>query len=38
MFMTVASEWAAAIPRSLWKVAAVNWGIAFFDYCFQVPA
>ena len=22
----------------LWKVIAVSWGIAFFEYCFQVPA
>lgn len=23
---------------SLWKVVLVSWGIAFFEYCFQVPA
>jgi len=23
---------------ALWKVIAVSWGIAFFEYCFQVPA
>ncbi len=23
---------------SLWKVILVSWGIAFFEYCFQVPA
>ena len=22
----------------LWEVIAVSWGIAFFEYCFQVPA
>lgn len=22
----------------LWKVVLVSWGIAFFEYCFQVPA
>lgn len=24
--------------ESLWKVILVSWGIAFFEYCFQVPA
>jgi uncharacterized protein (DUF486 family) len=23
---------------ALWKVVVVSWGIAFFEYCFQVPA
>ena len=23
---------------SLWQVILVSWGIAFFEYCFQVPA
>ena len=23
---------------ALWKVTAISWGIAFFEYCFQVPA
>jgi uncharacterized protein (DUF486 family) len=23
---------------ALWKVVLVSWGIAFFEYCFQVPA
>lgn len=23
---------------SLWKVVLISWGIAFFEYCFQVPA
>lgn len=22
----------------LWKVVLISWGIAFFEYCFQVPA
>jgi uncharacterized protein len=24
--------------RPLWEVILVSWGIAFFEYCFQVPA
>ena len=24
--------------EALWKVVLVSWGIAFFEYCFQVPA
>lgn len=24
--------------RSLWLVVLASWGIAFFEYCFQVPA
>jgi uncharacterized protein (DUF486 family) len=24
--------------KSLWVAIAVSWGIAFFEYCFQVPA
>ena len=24
--------------QTLWKVIAISWGIAFFEYCFQVPA
>ncbi len=23
---------------SLWKIVLISWGIAFFEYCFQVPA
>lgn len=23
---------------ALWKVIVISWGIAFFEYCFQVPA
>ena len=22
----------------LWKIILISWGIAFFEYCFQVPA
>jgi uncharacterized protein (DUF486 family) len=24
--------------ETLWKVILISWGIAFFEYCFQVPA
>ena len=24
--------------EALWKVTIASWGIAFFEYCFQVPA
>ncbi|SRR5258708_39799107 len=24
--------------EALWKVIMISWGIAFFEYCFQVPA
>lgn len=24
--------------EALWKVVLASWGIAFFEYCFQVPA
>ena len=24
--------------EALWKVILLSWGIAFFEYCFQVPA
>src|SRR5580698_2701230 len=24
--------------QPLWKVIVISWGIAFFEYCFQVPA
>jgi uncharacterized protein len=23
---------------TLWKIVLISWGIAFFEYCFQVPA
>lgn len=39
VFMTVA--WYGHLKyrsEALWKVIAVSWGIAFFEYCFQVPA
>ena len=38
-FMTVA--WYGHLKYRnvpLWKVVLVSWGIAFFEYCFQVPA
>ena len=40
VFMTFA--WYGHIKNNLhsaiWKVVLVSWGIAFFEYCFQVPA
>lgn len=39
IFMTVA--WYGHLKyksTSLWVVVLVSWGIAFFEYCFQVPA
>lgn len=39
VFMTVA--WYGHLKfrsEALWKVIVVSWGIAFFEYCFQVPA
>jgi len=39
MFMTFA--WYGHLKFkdvTLWKVILVSWGIAFFEYCFQVPA
>jgi len=39
IFMTVA--WYGHLryrSEPLWKVILVSWGIAFFEYCFQVPA
>jgi uncharacterized protein (DUF486 family) len=39
IFMTVA--WYGHLKyksSSLWLVIMVSWGIAFFEYCFQVPA
>jgi uncharacterized protein len=38
-FMTVA--WYGHLKFkevTLWKVVLISWGIAFFEYCFQVPA
>jgi uncharacterized protein (DUF486 family) len=39
VFMTVA--WYGHLKHrdvALWKVILVSWGIAFFEYCLQVPA
>lgn len=39
LFMTVA--WYGHLRHkdvALWKVIMVSWGIAFFEYCLQVPA
>jgi len=39
IFMTVA--WYGHLrfrDEALWKVVLVSWGIAFFEYCLQVPA
>jgi uncharacterized protein (DUF486 family) len=39
LFMTVA--WYGHLKYrddALWKVIVVSWGIAFFEYCLQVPA
>jgi len=39
VFMTVA--WYGHLKfkdRALWLVILASWGIAFFEYCFQVPA
>jgi hypothetical protein len=39
IFMTIA--WYGHLKyrnEGLWKVIFISWGIAFFEYCFQVPA
>ena len=39
IFMTFA--WYGHLKQQgmpLWKAIAISWGIAFFEYCFQVPA
>ena len=39
IFMTIA--WYGHLKHrssALWKVILISWGIAFFEYCFQVPA
>jgi uncharacterized protein len=39
IFMTIA--WYGYLKyrnATLWKVILISWGIAFFEYCFQVPA
>jgi uncharacterized protein len=39
IFMTVAWYGHLKFKQSpLWLVIVVSWGIAFFEYCFQVPA
>ncbi|MEN9581630.1 MAG: hypothetical protein RJA70_4639 [Pseudomonadota bacterium] len=40
IFMTFAwyGHLSALKGRALWLVVLVSWGIAFFEYCFQVPA
>ena len=39
IFMTVAWYWHLRFrSEALWKVIVVSWSIAFFEYCFQVPA
>ena len=31
--------WTSKRPfRSMWKAIAISWGIAFFEYCFMIPA
>lgn len=44
-FMTMAwyghlkfKEWNILQSAGLWLVILVSWGLAFFEYCFQVPA
>jgi uncharacterized protein (DUF486 family) len=38
-FMTIAWYGHLKFERTaLWQVILVSWGIAFFEYCFQVPA
>ena len=39
LFMTIA--WYGHLrfkEEALWKVVLISWGIAFFEYCLQVPA
>lgn len=39
LFMTIA--WNGHLrfkEEALWKVVLISWGIAFFEYCLQVPA
>ena len=39
IFMTVAWYGHLKFPSvSLWRVVLISWGIAFFEYCLQVPA
>jgi len=39
IFMTFAWYWHLKdLDKTLWKVILLSWGIAFFEYCFMVPA
>jgi len=39
IFMTAAWYGHLKFPTvSLWRVIAISWGIAFFEYCLQIPA
>lgn len=39
IFMTVAWYGHLKFPSAgLWRVVLISWGIAFFEYCLQVPA
>lgn len=40
IFMTVAwyGHLKSMMSRPLWAVILISWGIAFFEYCLQVPA
>ena len=39
VFMTFAWYGQLKFPQtSLWKLLLISWGIAFFEYCFAVPA
>jgi len=39
VFMTFAWYWHLKFTKSpLWIVILISWGIAFFEYCLQVPA
>ena len=39
VFMTVAWYGHLKFPQAaMWAAVMVSWGIAFFEYCFQVPA
>lgn len=39
IFMTVAWYGHLKYPQTaLWRVVLISWGIAFFEYCLQVPA
>lgn len=45
LFMTLAwyghlkfADWKGFSKLSLFSIIAISWGVAFFEYCFQVPA